>query len=447
MVHMKRIFLRIFFAFIIVAIALSVHAQNCSTKSSGDADCSGAVNLIDFELWRREFSKIVTSTQADFNNDTKVDLIDFEIWRRSFVAGGSGNPTATPGAASPTPGSNPTGKFYIVGKDVVGPDGNIFIPVGGNMSGIWFWTSPIETAQKASNAKRWGWTAIRLNGRVSDFGTVNGWLGRASTWADYDNIINAYSTQKIAVMIANHDITANDPVSQQAAITTFYVAAAQRYKDNPYVWFNITNEPYSTSTSTQQAQFVTFSKAVLAAIRATGAENIVMPGAVDNGNDYTNFNAKMGGQIANGQCNVLFDVHPYFRFSSQSNADTYVSDIQNAGLAVVFGEYGIPYPPGSEPLPGVPSLTYTLSLNSNTYAYNVAKSKHIGMLIWHGTTPSGVSTLVVTTANPGYFDAVDNWTNPTNLTIGGQMLWDLAHQASPGKFTGSLAGSNCPSAK
>jgi photosystem II stability/assembly factor-like uncharacterized protein len=73
----------------------NIHAQTCTLKSQGDANCDGKVDLIDFEQWRREFTGLATTRLGDFNGDSKTDLIDFELWRRTF-AGGITNPTATP---------------------------------------------------------------------------------------------------------------------------------------------------------------------------------------------------------------------------------------------------------------------------------------------------------------------------------------------------------------
>jgi hypothetical protein len=59
-------------------------------RSTGNANCDGAVNSVDFEIWRSEmFDKggLVGTTsstwQADFNCDQKVSGTDFEIWRKT----------------------------------------------------------------------------------------------------------------------------------------------------------------------------------------------------------------------------------------------------------------------------------------------------------------------------------------------------------------------------
>jgi hypothetical protein len=57
----------------------------CSLKSQGDADCNGLVELIDFEIWRKEFMQTLFTKNADFNSSGIVDIIDFEIWRKTFL--------------------------------------------------------------------------------------------------------------------------------------------------------------------------------------------------------------------------------------------------------------------------------------------------------------------------------------------------------------------------
>lgn len=60
-------------------------SPNCALKTSGDADCSGVVNLNDFEIWRRERFGVLTTKTADFDRNNVIDTIDFEIWRRNGV--------------------------------------------------------------------------------------------------------------------------------------------------------------------------------------------------------------------------------------------------------------------------------------------------------------------------------------------------------------------------
>lgn len=90
------IFLLAFFLFFVRKV---VRAQEvCPQKSFGDANCDGAVDQTDFNIWRCEFlgkgscTEMQTEKTADFNTATDpdpvkriVDLIDFEIWRKKNV--------------------------------------------------------------------------------------------------------------------------------------------------------------------------------------------------------------------------------------------------------------------------------------------------------------------------------------------------------------------------
>lgn len=54
----------------------------CPLKSTGDANCDGKKDLIDFEIWRQEFTNVRTTKTADFDGTGTVTIVDFEIWRR-----------------------------------------------------------------------------------------------------------------------------------------------------------------------------------------------------------------------------------------------------------------------------------------------------------------------------------------------------------------------------
>lgn len=54
------------------------------TQIPGDANDDGCVNLLDFEILRREFGQNGTSLLADFNNDNWVNLLDFSILLINF---------------------------------------------------------------------------------------------------------------------------------------------------------------------------------------------------------------------------------------------------------------------------------------------------------------------------------------------------------------------------
>lgn len=60
--------------------------SNCK-KNQGDTNCDGKIDLVDFEIWRKEFTGELSTKLSDFNSSSTVDLIDYEIWRRNGIEG------------------------------------------------------------------------------------------------------------------------------------------------------------------------------------------------------------------------------------------------------------------------------------------------------------------------------------------------------------------------
>lgn len=96
--------LRIYFAIFVLALAISlahsVGAQSCSLRPRGDADCNGFIDVVDFEVFRKEFTGVLSTKTADFDVSGTVDIADFEIWRRGYFEVPSNTPP--PATATPT---------------------------------------------------------------------------------------------------------------------------------------------------------------------------------------------------------------------------------------------------------------------------------------------------------------------------------------------------------
>lgn len=121
----------------------TISSGSCSTKSQGDADCNGSINLADFEIFRKEFTGILASRNADFDSNGSVGISDFELWRRTSY--GSGNvPTSTPGGGNPT--STPT---------LSSPTATPIVPTGGASNAGSMWISPAEIAKLPMSGTAW----------------------------------------------------------------------------------------------------------------------------------------------------------------------------------------------------------------------------------------------------------------------------------------------------
>ena len=124
---MKNIFFKFLWGFFLILVSVffgkkyfskpvSVFSQTsslainggfeCDTKYRGDTNCDGNINDDDYKIFKCEFlnqgrcsdTSIVsqpTDKSSDFNSDQKVDLIDFEIWRKNYFSLNN-NSTPTP---------------------------------------------------------------------------------------------------------------------------------------------------------------------------------------------------------------------------------------------------------------------------------------------------------------------------------------------------------------
>lgn len=54
-------------------------------QSKGDANKDGAVNLLDYNIWRDEILLVRTTKLSDFNCDTFINLLDHNIWRTEMI--------------------------------------------------------------------------------------------------------------------------------------------------------------------------------------------------------------------------------------------------------------------------------------------------------------------------------------------------------------------------
>jgi endonuclease/exonuclease/phosphatase family metal-dependent hydrolase len=61
---------------------------NCAKKASGDANCDGIVNTMDYTCWRFRLltgNELAHCQNADFNGKENVNILDFAIWKNTYL--------------------------------------------------------------------------------------------------------------------------------------------------------------------------------------------------------------------------------------------------------------------------------------------------------------------------------------------------------------------------
>jgi mannan endo-1,4-beta-mannosidase len=361
---------------------------------------------------------------------------------QTFFASGLGG--VTPPPPPPPPNGDPNnppatvtanGNFQLYAGRIYDPNGNMFTPRGVN---IW----PDQAYSFDNIVNCWKSNTVRVNHVYFDY---SGWY---NPWS-LENTLNTFANQKVVAMVEWHEIghIGDEPsgwnhvgvwpyASSQAhteAIKNFFVDLAQKYKNNPYVWFNLINEPggppyedghvgdpaYSTVP-----RWVNVNRQIIQAIRATGAQNMIVidgmtwgqdsrDGSWDRVDESDSAILKGGPQSmtdANGQPfgNVLFSVHTYsaWRNNPGPRLEQFFRDVRAKGMTPLVGEYN------------------DSAMDVTQAMLSVAHNLGVGRLVWHHN--SGDTQLTTTGGRTG--NDINSCSNPTNLTPLGQLTWNDFHR-------------------
>jgi len=138
--------------------------------------------------------------------------------------------------------------------------------------------------------------------------------------AHLDSLIAHATEKKVFAILDPHnfaryyDNTIGSASVPNSVFADFWRRLALRYKDNPYVMFNLVNEPHDISTEV----WVSAANDAIAAIRAAGATNTILaPGNAWTGaydwtqNWYGTSNSVAMLNLRDPLDNTLFEVHQY----------------------------------------------------------------------------------------------------------------------------------------
>ncbi len=329
--------------------------------------------------------------------------------------------------------------FQIVGSKIIGPDGNQFIPKGVNVSGMkWGWPgNPANQVTKIVDD--WGFNMIRVNCRLYDY-YWNGQNVSANspfqTILDMQPIVDAFTSRNVVVMFEFHDQTGSYYKDDKLYdLMDAWRDVIDLYGDNPYVWYNIMNEPGTEDSPEQIDQWVSMHQQVIEVIRdeqdnknvivvdahfwgqdagARSSEPVIESNSsiLTAGDRLIHFNDKTYE-------NIMFSFHTYDQWDVGGLAQLsyrmhdYIERIKEKGLAVMIGEYG------TKPEEG--NLYYPRAFQSSI---DVASAHGVGLLWWHWY---GGDNIKLTTTGNGGGSQINSSDNPTNLTWSGQQVWDYNH--------------------
>ncbi len=298
--------------------------------------------------------------------------------------------------------------FRVQGTEVLDPGGKPFIVKGVNVNGPhWPWSRP--TAPDADLiADTWKFNTVRINCVPSL--AANGCCVSNNT--NLDQIVTAFTSRKVVAMLENHDFTCTYPdATQLATLKSWWVDLAIRYKNNPYVWFNILNEPGGGDTVDER--WKTVHEEVVKAIRLTGANNIIVLDGFACGQEKGFSKGESGSGIlsygpylAQTYVNITFSLHLYGEWIyGRQRLSNYLDAVRAKGLSIHIGEYGT-------------AVDYSKAVAADVL--HVCLQKNVGRMAWQWT---GVDVHRLTQNSGGFaIDRTDGG-KPGNLSFAGNLIW------------------------
>lgn len=333
--------------------------------------------------------------------------------------------------------------FQVQGAKIISPQGKQFIPIGANINGWnfmgWDAEDPGGAAKLVNTITNdWKFNTVRATVGLKQ----QMWQGKPmSDWQwltdkdlalqSLDKIVSAFTAKKVVVMLDAHDWSCRYPQGNDLSLLDdFWETIAEHYKKNPYVWFNIMNEPgYVPQPGRISPEWVGIHQRIIKLIRdRVGAKNAIVVDGASCGQD-----SSWGSQIVEQRNsailssgdklkffdgkkyeNIIFSLHVYDLWaSSNQKMDEklfdFINRVHKKGHALLIGEVGTN---GKNDINRfqAPGLVYRNALPLG-----------VGMLAWH-FQPGDNFGLVSTGKRWG--SEIDSKINPTNLSKGfGEYFW------------------------
>lgn len=337
-------------------------------------------------------------------------------------------------------------RFDEAGR-IFDPEGKLFVPVGVNANGphAW-WQDP--TIGKSAAMSWWHFNTIRLTTCLEQ-GCNPDW--NWDTNDDLDGIVKEYTSRKYVIMIANHQWGAGetDPAEHLPELTAWWRKVATRYKDNPYVWFNLANEP-----SWDLGPWLLINQTLAAAVREVAPSNVIVVDGSAVGQEKGNWTCdpaapagdwdtppfansgfvNYGPAFQRSYGPVVFSLHAYGQWGGNEEwgcgeADwdatfaAYLDKVRSLGLPLVIGEAG------ANPNKADEDWGHGGCWNATHMLFRTlpARADKIGLLFWHGA--DSAFNLFGDGQNSGaaWFD----YDGVTPLNWEGQGMLDYAHLVNP----------------
>lgn len=329
--------------------------------------------------------------------------------------------------------------FKVCGSKIYDPTGKEFIVKGTNAGGPgWVW--PENTVGYFDHIVKWKFNTIRLvTVGAPTLDSYTSFQCPKTNWPQYKyttfgtmrEIIKKYTDAKIVVLIDWQEV--GGIYTDLNCAKNWWTMLANEYKSNPYVWFDMYNEP-NTSKASWASNFQT----IINAIRGTGNNNIIVASGnywAQEANSWSCSNvsdansAILTSTLSDPAGNLVYSIHTYDQWMQcQAKLDNFLDRVIAQGKCIILGEYGI--------------YNNSYVRPAEDYSLWSTQARKVGRIEW--AFWGGDNNDLTTGGNGGGQNSTyDSNGNCTNLSTFGQKVWnDNRRVESLGTLPASCGGSS-----
>ena len=290
--------------------------------------------------------------------------------------------------------------FQVIGTKIYDIYGQEFIIKGTNMFS-WEGTSNVD-----SYLNDWGFNTVRVPNYL--LGNYDQPHPNENEYATNHAIVDAYTSQGSVVIFDAHDrIGGYYEEEDWQILKDYWRDMAQEFKDNPHVWFNLSNEPGNSTANPEQ--WVEYHRELIDIIRAEGANNLIVIDGEAWGQDFlTQTIPNHAPQIMEDNENVLFSIHVYDQWVDQ-DIGAYFDNLESQGIPIIVGEYA-----SNNVNAGIDTLDASIQMMEQV------QEREIGRIVW---VAKALDNNDLTHGSGGHAEHFDG-TNPEILSDLGQLVWE-----------------------
>lgn len=264
-------------------------------------------------------------------------------------------------SAGAVPPASPSVSYTVQGSEIIDSDGNVLIPYGVEIPGLWIsdWQSNagmLQNARQLQNATmyadaRFFWHSNTLDIKVASADLFDQSPYDKAYLKTVDTAVNYSRAYGMNIVIAlQYESTTKQPLPTQDSMA-FWSFMATHYKQDPWVFFDIFNEPRSPSGADNSGTWnlwenggtyngTTFVglQQLVDAIRMKGSANLIFADGLASGEDLNEVPMHL---LAGG--NVAYAIHPYFgpQHLNETDWNYWFGDVAKSGnVPVVADEWG-----------------------------------------------------------------------------------------------------------